>query len=67
MTSTWTLQLSIIGTGSGTFEWDTIAEAEAAGVVFNLDNPPLRDGFDVGPSAWVAFRYIADSPAANML
>ncbi len=57
----------VIGAGAGPFPNNTVAEAQAAGVIFNLDNPPLRDGFDMDANAWVAIRYIADHAAANIL
>ncbi|SJX65792.1 related to Laccase I precursor [Sporisorium reilianum f. sp. reilianum] len=57
----------IIGSGAGPFPADTVAEAQEQGVVFNLDNPPLRDGFDIDSNSWVVIRYIVDHSAANIL
>lgn len=57
----------IIGTGTGVFPTDTVAEAQAKGVLFNLENPPLRDGFDIDANSWVVIRYVVDHAAANIL
>lgn len=57
----------IIGSGAGPFPADTVAEAQEQGVVFNLENPPLRDGFDIDSNSWVVIRYVADHAAANIL
>ncbi|KAJ1036371.1 hypothetical protein NDA13_000251 [Ustilago tritici] len=57
----------IIGTGTGIFPADTVGEAQAKGVPFNLENPPLRDGFDIDANSWVAIRYVVDHAAANIL
>lgn len=57
----------IIGSGSGPFPADTVAGARALNVTFNLDNPPLRDGFDIDANSWVVIRYIVDHAAANIL
>ncbi|TKY88006.1 hypothetical protein EX895_003102 [Sporisorium graminicola] len=57
----------IIGSGAGPFPADTVAEAQEQGVVFNLDNPPLRDGFDIDSNSWVVIRYVVDHAAANIL
>lgn len=57
----------IIGTGVGPFPADSVAAAQAAGVRFNFDNPPLRDGFDLDANSWVVIRYVVDHAAANIL
>ncbi|GAC97881.1 laccase-1 [Pseudozyma hubeiensis SY62] len=57
----------IIGSGAGPFPADTVAEAQQQGTVFNLLNPPLRDGFDIDSNSWVVIRYVADHAAANIL
>ncbi len=36
-------------------------------MTFNLDNPPLRDGFDIDSDSWVVIRYVVDHAAANIL
>ncbi|KAJ1026281.1 hypothetical protein NDA16_002368 [Ustilago loliicola] len=57
----------VIGTGTGVFPTDTVAEAQAKGILFNLENPPLRDGFDIDANSWVVIRYVVDHAAANIL
>ncbi|PWZ03515.1 hypothetical protein BCV70DRAFT_145053, partial [Testicularia cyperi] len=58
----------IIGTGTGPFPADSVAEAQNDhGTIFNLDNPSLRDGFDIDANSWVVIRYIVDHAAANIL
>ncbi|KAN0063260.1 hypothetical protein ACQY0O_004424 [Thecaphora frezii] len=57
----------IIGAGTGKFPYDSVAEAEADGVEFDFDNPPLRDGFDLSPDSWTVIRYKVDHAAANIL
>ncbi|SPO29187.1 related to Laccase I precursor [Ustilago trichophora] len=57
----------IIGSGAGPFPADTVAEAQDLGYTFNLDTPPLRDGFDIDSNSWVVIRYIVDHAAANIL
>lgn len=62
----------IIGSGTGPFEWKTVAEAEAAiPQNFNLWTPPYRDGFVVPASGqqptWLAVRYQVVNPGAFML
>ncbi|SNX87441.1 related to Laccase I precursor [Melanopsichium pennsylvanicum] len=57
----------VIGSGAGPFPTDTVAEAQALGYKFNLDTPPLRDGFDIDSNSWVVIRYIVDHAAANIL
>lgn len=59
-----------IGGGVGDFNYTTVAEAQSAGVKFNLDNPPFVDGFTTteaeGP-AWMVLRYQANTPGAWLL
>lgn len=57
----------ILGSGAGPFPADTVAEAQAQGVVFNLETPPLRDGFDIDANSWVVIRYVVDHAAANII
>lgn len=57
----------IIGSGAGPFPADTVAEAQGQGILFNLETPPLRDGFDIDSNSWVVIRYVADHAAANIL
>ncbi|SPO29864.1 related to Laccase I precursor [Ustilago trichophora] len=57
----------IIGSGAGPFPADTVAEAQDLGYTFNLDTPPLRDGFDIDSNSWVVIRYVVDHAAANIL
>jgi hypothetical protein len=59
----------IIGAGTGAFNWSTTAEAiEAAPQFFNLDTPPLRDGFTTTPTGgaptWIVIRYQVVNPGA---
>ncbi|RMZ75052.1 hypothetical protein DV737_g5494, partial [Chaetothyriales sp. CBS 132003] len=61
----------VIGSGVGDFNYSTVAEAQAAGVEFNLDNPPYVDGYTSTPAeeegAWVVLRYQANTPGAWLL
>lgn len=61
----------VIGSGVGAFNYSTVAAAQAAGVQFNLNNPPYLDGYTSTPSegapAWMAFRYQANTPGAWLL
>ena len=62
----------LIGAGTGTFNYSTVAEAiEAIPGSFNLETPSLRDSFNTpsvlqGP-AWIAFRYHVVNPGAFFL
>jgi FtsP/CotA-like multicopper oxidase with cupredoxin domain len=54
----------IIGQGSGTFNWSSVAEAiKTSPMSFNLVDPPLRDGFQTVPTttdySWTVIRYRA--------
>lgn len=57
----WTIKAA-----NGTFAYDSVADAQKAGVSFMLDNPPFRDGFDVVNDGYVVIRYIA-GVGPNML
>jgi FtsP/CotA-like multicopper oxidase with cupredoxin domain len=62
----------VIGSGVGAFNYSTVAEAQAAGLFFNLENPPYVDGFTTPPStdpagAWMVLRYQANTPGAWLL
>jgi len=60
----------VIGAGTGDFNYTTVAEAQSAGVEFNLDNPPLVDGYtstEAEGTAWMVFRYQANTPGAWLL
>jgi FtsP/CotA-like multicopper oxidase with cupredoxin domain len=62
----------ILGTGVGSFNWSSVAEASAAiPQNFNLVTPPYRDGFVVPPSGltytWLAVRYHVVNPGAFMM
>lgn len=61
----------VIGAGVGNFTWDTVAEAQAAGIHFNTQNPAYVDGFTSipaeGQGAWMVFRYQANTPGAWLL
>lgn len=59
----------IIGAGPGPFVWPTTAEAvKAVPQFFNLQTPPLRDGFTTIPTitgpAWMVIRYQVVNPGA---
>ncbi|KIW14452.1 hypothetical protein PV08_07236 [Exophiala spinifera] len=60
----------VIGAGIGDFNYTTVAQAQSAGVKFNLDNPPFVDGYTTteaeGP-AWMVLRYQANTPGAWLL
>ncbi|KAG9003734.1 hypothetical protein FRB90_011134, partial [Tulasnella sp. 427] len=52
----------IIGQGPGNWTWNSVAEAQQAHPeYFNLENPPLRDGFRTPDSIldgnWIVIRY----------
>jgi hypothetical protein len=58
----------IIGRGSGPWIWNSVAEAQAANPgSFNLNNPPLRDGFLTDPAlgapTWLVIRFKSEQPA----
>ncbi|EHY54661.1 Multicopper oxidase elcG [Exophiala dermatitidis] len=58
----------VLGKGTGTFNWSTVAEAaaELPPNTFNFVNPPLRDGYTTTPaegnSTWMALRYQVVNP-----
>ena len=59
----------IIGAGTGVFNWSTTAEAiKSVPQFFNLDTPPLRDGFTTIPTplgpTWMVIRYQVVNPGA---
>jgi hypothetical protein len=60
-----------IGAGTGSFNYSSVAEAQAAGVKFNLQAPPYLDGFTSIPAegggSWMVFRYQANTPGAWLL
>ncbi|KIV97270.1 hypothetical protein PV10_01038 [Exophiala mesophila] len=60
-----------IGGAPGDFNFTTVAEAQAAGLPFNLANPPFVDGYTnppaIGTGAWMVFRYQVDTPGAWLL
>lgn len=60
-----------IGAGPGDFNFTSVAAAQAAGLPFNLANPPFVDGFTnppaLGSGAWMVFRYQANTPGAWLL
>ncbi|KAG8906370.1 hypothetical protein FRB99_007054 [Tulasnella sp. 403] len=52
----------VIGQGTGNWTWNNVAGAqEAVPYAFNLDRPPLRDGFSTPPAgataSWLVIRY----------
>ena len=58
----------VIGQGNGTWTWNSVAEAQAANPRnFNLDNPPLRDGFLTDPAlespTWLVVRFKSEQAA----
>ncbi len=61
----------LLGEGQGLFAHASVADAAAAGVSFNLDNPPRRDTFTTaqaitGPN-WMALRYHVDNAGPFLL
>ncbi|KAK5070291.1 hypothetical protein LTR51_007990 [Lithohypha guttulata] len=58
----------VIGSGTGNFNYTSVAQAQAAGIAFNLANPPYVDGYTSTPAqgtgAWMVFRYQANTPGA---
>lgn len=65
----------VIAAGTGAFNYTSVSEAQAAGVEFNLDNPPHVDGYTstaaeaetAGTASWMVFRYQANTPGAWLL
>ncbi|KDN44554.1 multicopper oxidase [Tilletiaria anomala UBC 951] len=57
----------VIGQASGSFAYDTVEEAQNAGVKFNFENPPMRDSFDIGPNAWTTIRFVANAHGAAVM
>jgi len=58
----------VIGRGSGAWVWNSVAEAQAANPgYFNLNNPPLRDGYvtdaALGAPTWLVIRFKSEQPA----
>ncbi|KAK2604084.1 hypothetical protein N8I77_007042 [Diaporthe amygdali] len=65
-------KMYMIGQGTGSFPWATVAEAmQAVPGSFNLANPPRRDTFataaTVSQPAWLAVRYYSNDPGAWFL
>lgn len=58
----------VIGQGQGSFNWSSVAQAQAAGIRFNLVNPPYVDGYTTPPGqqtdTWVVLRYKVEVPGA---
>lgn len=59
----------VIGAGTGSFNFSSVAAAASAGFFTpNLANPPYLDGYTSTPSegadAWMVFRYQANTPGA---
>ncbi|KAJ5908082.1 hypothetical protein N7495_000764 [Penicillium taxi] len=62
----------VLGSGSGSFNWTSVAEAaQAIPDSFNLINPPIRDTFTtpaaVAGQSWMAIRYHVKNPGAFFL
>jgi FtsP/CotA-like multicopper oxidase with cupredoxin domain len=61
----------MIGSGVGDFNFTSVADAQAAGYYFNLDNPPYVDGYTSTPAegnnTWMVFRYQVNTPGAWLL
>jgi FtsP/CotA-like multicopper oxidase with cupredoxin domain len=62
----------LLGRGPGIFSYSSVAEAvQHVPQFFNLENPPLRDGFTTLPSGvdptWLAIRYQVVNPGAFLL
>lgn len=61
----------VIGQGQGPFNWSSVAEAQAAGVRFNLVNPPYVDGYTTLPGertdTWTVLRYKVEAAGAWFL
>ncbi|KAJ9658188.1 hypothetical protein H2198_003893 [Neophaeococcomyces mojaviensis] len=62
----------VIGQGSGSFNWSTVAQAQAAvPSAFNLANPPYVDGYTTPPgegtATWTVFRYKVEIAGAWFL
>jgi FtsP/CotA-like multicopper oxidase with cupredoxin domain len=53
---------------SSKFNWTTVDEAvQAAPELFNLDNPPYRDGWTVPLQGWIVTRHRVDWPSATLM
>ncbi|PWN53780.1 hypothetical protein IE53DRAFT_383673 [Violaceomyces palustris] len=57
----------VLGEGSDVFGWDDVESARAAGVKFNFENPPFRDGYNLPGGGWMVLRYTANNPGAQIL
>lgn len=63
----------ILGSGIGSFNWSTVAEAAAVlpNTTFNFKAPPLRDTFTTTPTngnnTWLALRYQVVNPGAFIM
>ncbi|KAK5073401.1 hypothetical protein LTR70_010293 [Exophiala xenobiotica] len=62
----------VIGQGTGSFNWPTVAQAQAAiPSAFNLVNPPYVDGYTTLPgentATWTVFRYKVEIAGAWFL
>ncbi|KAK5089464.1 hypothetical protein LTR70_005953 [Exophiala xenobiotica] len=62
----------MIGQGSGSFNWSSVAEAVAYNAsMFNFNNPPYVDGYTTlaaeSSSTWTVFRYQVEVPGAWFL
>ncbi|KAG8905873.1 hypothetical protein FRB99_008084 [Tulasnella sp. 403] len=62
----------VIGQGDGEWKWNSVAEAQKdVPNAFNLDRPPLRDGFETPLAAvdwaWLVIRYEVKQPGVIYL
>ncbi|KIY68202.1 multicopper oxidase [Cylindrobasidium torrendii FP15055 ss-10] len=64
----------VIGEGSGSFNWTTVAEAAAAiPESFNFETAPLRDGYNTPVAiaaqggSWLALRYVVEEAGPQVL
>ena len=61
----------VLGAGVGDFNFTTVADATAAGYVFNTETAPYVDGYTSipaeGNSTWMVFRYEVNTPGAWLL
>lgn len=65
-------RMFLLGTGQGEFPYETVEEAQKAGLLINTANPPRRDAV-VTPQAspanatWTVVRYQASQPGAWLM
>ncbi|KAL7417735.1 Cupredoxin [Mrakia frigida] len=60
----------IVGQGTGSFNWTSVAEAAVAVPdFFNFVDPPFRDNFNTlsGEAAWTVVRFVSNDPSPTFI